>query len=59
MIGTKLEDGSFSGTIPSMMKKVGLKLQMMVTSNSNDKESMDKLSEKVLGYLWDPVSGRM
>ena len=25
MIGVKLEDGSFSGTIPAMMKKVGLK----------------------------------
>ena len=24
MIGVKLEDGSFSGTIPAMMKKVGI-----------------------------------
>ena len=33
MIDTKLSDGSFSGTIPSMMKKVGLKLKTIVTSH--------------------------
>ena len=42
MMGTKLADGSYSGTIPSMLKKVGLKLKTIVSSNSHDKESMDK-----------------
>ena len=59
MIGTKLEDGSFSGTIPQMMKKVGLKLKTIVTSKSLDQESMSKLSEKVLGYLYNPVDDRI
>ena len=36
MIGVKLPDGSFSGTIPSMMKKVGLKLKTIITSHSKD-----------------------
>ena len=36
MIGTKLLDGSFSGTIPSMMKKVGLKLKTIITSHSQE-----------------------
>ena len=51
MIGTKLLDGSFSGTIPSMMKKVGLKLKTSVTSNLQDQEALSKLSNKVLGNL--------
>ena len=34
MLGSKMEDGSYSGTIPRMMKKVGLKLKTIVTSKS-------------------------
>ena len=55
MIGTKLQDGSFSGTIPSMMKKVGLKFKTIVTSHSQDQEALSKLSDRVLGNLYDPV----
>ena len=36
MIGVKLPDGSFSGTIPSMMKKVGFKLKTIIASHSKD-----------------------
>ena len=36
MIGTKLSNGSFSGTIPSMMKKVDLKLKTIITSHLQD-----------------------
>merc|ERR1712105_419046 len=39
LIGNKLPDGSYSGTIPSMMKKVGLKLKTIVTSQSTDQEA--------------------
>ena len=53
MIGVKLEDGSFSGTIPAMMKKVGLKLKTIVSSHNPDPESLAKLSDKVLGCLYD------
>ena len=59
MLSSKMEDGSFSGTIPQMMKKVGLKLKTIMTSRSSDQESMDKLSDKVLGYLYNPVEDKL
>ena len=40
MIGVKLEDGSFSSTIPAMMKKVGLKLKIIISSHNLDAESL-------------------
>ena len=43
IIGTKLQDGSFSGTIPSMMKKVSLHLTTIATSHSQDKKALSKL----------------
>ena len=54
MIGVKMEDGCFSGTIPAMMKKIGLKLKTIVSSHNPDPESLAKLSDKVLGCLYDP-----
>ena len=54
MIGVKLNDGSFSGTIPSMMKKVGLRLKTIISSISQDQEALSKLSNKVLRCLYDP-----
>ena len=59
MLGFKMEDGSYSGTIPRMMKKVGLKLKTIVTSKSSDQESISKLSDKVLGYLYDPIQDKL
>ena len=59
MLGSKMEDGSYSGTIPRMMKKVGLKLKTIITSKSSDQESISKLSDKVLGYLYNPVEDRL
>ena len=54
MLGTRLEDGSYSGTIPAMMKQVGLKLKTIVSSVSQDPEDLAKLSNKVLGCLYNP-----
>ncbi len=54
MIGIKQEDGNYSGTIPAMMKKVGLKLKTIVSSVSQDQEALSKLSDKILGCLYDP-----
>ena len=51
MMGTKLTDGGYSGTIPYMMRKVGLKLKTIVSLNSYNEESTRKLSDKVLGCL--------
>ena len=50
MMGTKLVSGQFSGTVPSMAGKVGLKLKTMVSSGSTDAEAINKLSGAVLEY---------
>ena len=44
MFGTKLLDGSFLGIIPRMMKKVGLKHKIIVSSHPQDQ----KLSQSSL-----------
>ena len=54
MIGRKLEDGNYSGTIPAMMKQVRLKLKTIVSSVSQDQEDLSKLSDKVLGCFYNP-----
>ena len=41
-----------------MLKRVGLKHKTIVTSRSSDQESLDKLSDKVLGYLYSPVEDK-
>ena len=38
-----------------MMKKVGLKLKTIVTSKLQDQEALSKLSDRVLGNLYDLV----
>ena len=43
MLGTKLEDGSYSGTIPAMMKQVRLKLKTIVSSVSQDPEDLPNI----------------
>ena len=53
MLGTKLEDRTYSGTIPAMMKKVRLKLKTIVSSVLQDPEDLSKLSHKVLGCLYN------
>ena len=54
MIGIKLENGSYSGTIPTRMKKVGLKLRTIVSSVSQDQEALSKLSNNVLRCPYNP-----
>ena len=51
MLGTKLEDRSYSGTISAMMKQVILKLKTILSSVSQDQKNLLKLSNKVLGCL--------
>merc|ERR1712080_546139 len=46
-------DGTFTGTIPCMMQGVGLKLKTIVSTLDPDPEAAEKLSSKVLGYLFD------
>ena len=56
MLGEKLQDGSFSGTISRMMQSVGLRLKTIVSSSNPDPDSVKKLSSKVLGCLYDVKS---
>ena len=37
------------------MNKIGLKSKTIVASNAYDEESMNKLSDKLLGCLWNPL----
>ena len=55
MQGSLLSNGQFSGTIPSMVSNVGLKLKTMVKSGSMDQEAINKLSGTILGYIWKPT----
>ena len=43
LMGSKLPNGEFTGTIPSMACKVGLKIKSMVCSGSDDQEAINKL----------------
>ena len=54
MLGTRLKDGTYSGTIPAMLKQVGLKIKTIVSSVSQDPEDLAMLSDKVLGCLYNP-----
>ena len=47
MLGTKLKDGTYSGTIPAMLKQVGLKIKTIVTLDSQEPENLAKPSDKV------------
>ena len=54
MLGTRLKDGTYSGTIPAMLKQVGLKIKTIVTLVSQEPEDLAKLSDKGLGCLYNP-----
>ena len=53
MLGDKLPDSSFSGTISKMVQSVGLKLKTIVSTLDPDPEAAEKLSSKVVGYLFN------
>ena len=57
MLGYKMKDGNFSGTVPRI--RVTLKLKPIMTSESSDQESLEKLSDKVLGYLYNYVDDKL
>ena len=54
MLGTRLKDGTYSGTIPAMLKQVGLKIKTIVSLVSQEPEDLAKLSDKVSGSLCNP-----
>ena len=48
LMGNKLPNGEFTGTIPAMAHKVGLRIKRKVCSGSDDQEAIDKLPGAVL-----------
>ena len=59
MMGQRLSDGSYTGTICKIMSKGGLKVKVMVASEEQDQEAKDLLGNKVLGYDWEATSDNM
>ena len=59
MMGSRLEDGSYDGTVCQIMKKGNLKVKVMVSSWEVDQAAMELLGNKVLGYIWDATSDQM
>ena len=57
MLGYKMKDGNFLGIVPQI--RVAIKLKTIVTSKSSDQESLEKLSDKVLGYLYNYVDDKL
>ena len=58
-VGDKLADGSFSGTIPQILKRGGFKLKAIVKSGENDMAEIEKMGTSVFGYNWDAPSDTM
>ena len=57
--GYKNEDGTYSGTLPTILSNVGLKTKVMVQSHETDEDALDKFGNRVLGHLWDPVEDKL
>ena len=55
----KLVNGSFDGTLPTILGLVGLSLKVMVASGDNDPELLKLLGDKVLGHTWRPTEDKL
>ena len=52
--GDRLPDGSYTGTLPTMLAKVGLKPKVLVESGESDPAVLEEFGDKVLGHEWRP-----
>ena len=59
MKGNRLADGSFSATIPQILKLGGLHLKVMVSTGETNEEVKNLISNKVLGYQWNATDDEM
>ena len=59
MMGQRLCDGSYSGTVCKIFSKGSLKVKVMVASEEQDQEAKDLLGNKVLGYIWEATTDNM
>ena len=51
-MGERLPDGSYTGTLPQILAKVGLHPKVLLVDGETDKEIIDMFSDKVLGHIW-------
>lgn len=49
----------YDGTIPQILKKVGLRAKVFVQSGETDQEIINKLGGQVLGHEWEPGSDKL
>ena len=59
MMGQRLSDGSYTGTVCKILSKGNLKVKVMVPTGEKDQEAKDLLGNKVLGYSWEATSDNM
>ena len=59
MMGTRLDDGSYTGTVCKILDKANLKVKVMIPSGETDATAKDTLGNKVLGYLWDATTDQL
>ncbi len=53
-IGERREDGSYSGTFPTILALVGLHPKFIVCSGETDPEVLEHFGGTVLGHEWRP-----
>ena len=59
MKGERLADGSFTGTIPQILKLGGLKLKVIVSTGETNEDVKGLIGNKVLGYEWNATNDEM
>ena len=53
MMGERCSNGSYKGTVSQILATGGLKVKVMIPSFKTDKNAMDTLGHRVLGYQWN------
>ena len=59
MKGSRLPDGSYSGTMRQILDLGNLRMKVIVSTGESDEEVKNILGNKVLGYHWDATSDMM
>ena len=52
--GKRLEDGTYTGTLPQILAKVGMHPKVLVRSGEEDPDVLKNYGDKVLGHVWRP-----
>ena len=49
--GTRLDDGTYTGTLPKILSKVGLHPKVLISDGEEDPDVLQQFSNKVLGHI--------